>query len=131
MGSKGPDSGDPGRQSKKIGFYLRHSQLGLQLFLSIGLATGLGLWLDSRYDTGALFTLLGALFGFSAGFYSVYVDLFPPARGSRGAAGGEGGAGSTRGRRGGGDPADDGDPKGDDERVDDENGPEDDAPRAS
>ena len=71
-------SEDPGKQSKIIGKYLRYSYLGTQLFVSVGLLTYGGLCLDREVGTVPLFTLIGLVLGFSAGFYSVYKTLFPP-----------------------------------------------------
>lgn len=70
-------SGDPDKQSKIIGKYLRYSYLGTQLFVSIGLLTYAGFWLDGKAGTLPLFTLIGSALGFAAGFYSIYMDLFP------------------------------------------------------
>ena len=78
-------SEDPNKQSKIIGKYLRYSYLGTQLFVSVGLLTGAGLWLDRKAGTIALFTLIGLALGFGAGFYSIYVALFPPSVGRRAA----------------------------------------------
>ncbi len=78
-------SGDPDKQSKIIGKYLRYSYLGTQLFVSVGLLTYAGLWLDRKAGTIPLFTLIGLALGFGAGFYSVYVALFPTSAGRRAA----------------------------------------------
>ena len=80
-------SGDPDKQSKIIGKYLRYSYLGTQLFVSVGLLTYAGLWLDRKAGTIPLFTLIGLALGFGAGFYSVYVALFPSSVGRRAAGG--------------------------------------------
>ena len=88
-------SEDPDKQSKIVGKYLRYSYLGMQLFVSVGLCTYGGLWLDRKVDVLPLFTLLGLALGFSAGFYSVYKDLFPSR--SRPQASSGGGEGDQRG----------------------------------
>ena len=70
-------SEDRKKQSKKVGSYLRHLHLGTQFFVSVGLFTFLGYWLDTEIDTVPLFTLLGLAIGFTAGFYALYTELFP------------------------------------------------------
>ncbi len=79
-------SGDPDKQSKITWKYLRYSYLGTQLFVSVGLLTYAGLWLDRKAGTIPLFTLIGLALGFGAGFYSVYKTykaLFPSNEGKR------------------------------------------------
>lgn len=53
----------------------RYSHLGLQLAVSIVLFLWVGWWLDGRVGTVPLFTVLGALTGAAAGFYSLYYHL--------------------------------------------------------
>ena len=77
-------SEDRDKQSKIIGKYLRYLSLGTQLFVSIGLLTYAGFWLDGKAGTLPLFTLIGSALGFAAGFYSIYVDLFPSSARRRG-----------------------------------------------
>ena len=49
----------------------RYAHLGFQLALSTGLFLLVGWWLDSRIGTVPLLTIVGALGGAAAGFYSV------------------------------------------------------------
>ena len=56
--------------------YLRYSHLGTQFLLAIGLPIALGIWLDRKWGTKALFTLLGLVLGFTAGIYSLYGALY-------------------------------------------------------
>lgn len=56
--------------------YLKYSQVGIQFFVAIGLCTFAGIWLDGKLGTVVLFTLLGLFFGFGAGFYGLYLDLY-------------------------------------------------------
>lgn len=81
-------SGDPDNKSKTVGKYLRHLNLGFQLFVAIGVFTFAGLWLDGKAGTTPLFTILGAAIGFAAGFRSLYIELFPSRGGRRGGPGG-------------------------------------------
>lgn len=62
----------------------RYAHLGLQLALSTGLFLMLGWWLDGRVGTTPLLTILGAMSGAAAGFYSMYHQLVVRPR-SRGA----------------------------------------------
>lgn len=100
-------SEDPGKKSKTVGKYLRYLNLGFQLFVSIGVFTFLGLWLDRKVGTTPLFTVLGLALGFAVGFYSLYRELFPWPDRRRGASGGrrsrshEGVEGPEDGLRGG------------------------------
>ena len=56
--------------------YLRHSHIGLQFILPVGLFTWGGIWLGRKYDLEVLFTLLGLAFGFAVGFWSLYKELY-------------------------------------------------------
>ena len=60
--------------------YLRYSHVGIQFFLSVGVPTGLGVWLDQRLGTGVLLTILGLVLGFTGGVYALYHEVFPAAR---------------------------------------------------
>ena len=53
----------------------RYSGLGLQLAGSLVLFMLGGSWLDKRLGTSPVLTLIGALVGASAGFYSLYRNL--------------------------------------------------------
>jgi hypothetical protein len=89
-------SGDPRKDSKRpeddeaqssaLAAYFRYSTVGLQFFLSVGLFTGGGIWLDRRLGTVVLFTLAGLALGFSGGLYSLYREFYsrpgPPEKSS-------------------------------------------------
>jgi ATP synthase protein I len=53
----------------------RYSGYGLQLAASVGLFMAGGWWLDGKLGTKPLLTILGALLGGGAGFYSLYQHL--------------------------------------------------------
>jgi F0F1-type ATP synthase assembly protein I len=53
----------------------RYSGLGLQLAGSLVLFLLLGQWADKKLGTTPILTLIGALVGASAGFYSLYRNL--------------------------------------------------------
>ena len=53
----------------------RYSGLGLQLAASVALFLAGGWWLDGKLGTTPLLTILGALTGAAAGFYSLYRHL--------------------------------------------------------
>ena len=53
----------------------RYSGLGLQLAGSLLLFMLGGSWLDKRLGTSPVLTLIGALVGATAGFYSLYRNL--------------------------------------------------------
>ena len=61
-----PDSWDPRADAA------RAAGRGLTLALATGLFLGAGWWLDGRLGTVPLFTVLGAVVGAAAGFYSLY-----------------------------------------------------------
>ena len=86
-----PDKKD---QESSLVRYFKYSHLGLQFLLAVGLPTALGIWLDRRWGTKALFTVLGLALGFTAGIYSIYGALF----GRRGGRGGGGPEGPSDGR---------------------------------
>jgi F0F1-type ATP synthase assembly protein I len=69
----------------------RHAQFGFQLAIATGLFLAAGWWLDGKAGTAPLFTILGALFGASAGFYSMIRSLkSKPGGSSNGPPEGEG-----------------------------------------
>ena len=53
----------------------RYSGLGLQLAASVVVFMLGGRWLDGKLGTGQWLTLVGALVGGAAGFYSLYRQL--------------------------------------------------------
>ncbi len=53
----------------------RYSGHGLTLALSVGLFLLLGWWLDGRLGTTPLLTIVGAMVGAAAGFYSMLQHL--------------------------------------------------------
>lgn len=53
----------------------QYSGLGISLVITILLFLWLGMWLDGKFDTGVLFTLLLTFIGFAAGFYSFYLNI--------------------------------------------------------
>jgi hypothetical protein len=73
--------------------YLRYSHVGLQFFLSVGIFTGGGVWLDRRLGTLVLFTLIGLALGFAGGFFALYRELYPQPRDGDGKRGGDRGSG--------------------------------------
>jgi len=68
--------GTPGKDDGEVAKYLKYSHVGLQFLLSVGIPTGLGIWLDRVLGTVVLFTLLGLGLGFTAGIYSLYGELY-------------------------------------------------------
>jgi hypothetical protein len=53
----------------------RYSGLGLQLAASVVVFMLAGRWLDGKLGTGGWLTLVGAMVGGAAGFYSLYRHL--------------------------------------------------------
>lgn len=53
----------------------RHAHLGVQLAISTGLFLAAGWWIDGKAGTAPLLTILGALIGAAAGFYSMIQSL--------------------------------------------------------
>jgi F0F1-type ATP synthase assembly protein I len=54
---------DKGRQYREM---LRLSTVGITVSLAVMLGAGGGLWLDNRYETSPLFTLIGFVIGVAA-----------------------------------------------------------------
>src|SRR5204863_3826793 len=69
-GGREPDGPDPVMVSMA-----RYSGYGLQLAGSVGLFMAGGWWVDGKLGTTPLLTILGALGGGTAGFYSLYSHL--------------------------------------------------------
>ena len=84
-------SKDQEPEIRALGRYLRYSHLGIQLCVSVGLPTGIGIWADRRLGTGVLLTLVGLALGFTAGLYSLYREVYPSRDPSGGPAGRQGG----------------------------------------
>ena len=53
----------------------RYSGYGLQLAASVGLFMAVGWWVDGKLGTAPLLTIIGAVGGGAAGFYSLYLHL--------------------------------------------------------
>ena len=68
------DEQKPGRES--YAKYLRHSHIGLQFILPVGLFTWGGIWLGRKLELEVLFILLGLALGFAVGFWSLYKELY-------------------------------------------------------
>lgn len=60
-----------------LGKYLKYSYVGFEFFLAVALGTGAGIWLDGRFGTGVIFTLVGLAIGFGGGFIALYREVFP------------------------------------------------------
>ena len=63
-------------QKSALAKYLRYSHLGMLFFAAVGLFTWGGIWLDGKFETGVLFTLLGLALGFAGGLRALYKELF-------------------------------------------------------
>ncbi|HMQ67407.1 MAG TPA: AtpZ/AtpI family protein [Ignavibacteria bacterium] len=55
--------------------FAQYSGLGISLVVTILLFLWVGMWLDGKFDTGVLFTLILSFTGFAAGFYSFYLNI--------------------------------------------------------
>ncbi|HMS66295.1 MAG TPA: AtpZ/AtpI family protein [Ignavibacteria bacterium] len=53
----------------------QYSGLGITLVVVILLFLWFGMWLDGKFETGFLFTLILTFIGFAAGFYSFYLNI--------------------------------------------------------
>jgi ATP synthase protein I len=60
-------------QFRDIGPYLN---LGFQFAIAVCLGVALGYWLDMRFNTMLLFTILGLLLGGALGFTSLYRSVY-------------------------------------------------------
>ncbi len=69
-------AGDEERERSTLAKYLKYSYVGFQFFLSVGLFTAGGIWLDRRLGTVVLFTLAGLALGFAGGIYELYREFF-------------------------------------------------------
>ena len=58
--------------------YLRYAGVGIQYALTILLLTLLGIWLDDRFGTGTLFTLVLLLLGFVGATWSLVKQVLKP-----------------------------------------------------
>jgi len=62
--------------------YVRYSSAGIELVLFVLLFFGGGHWIDRRFGTAPVFSLIGGLVGIVAGFYSVFRTLTSDDKGS-------------------------------------------------
>lgn len=53
----------------------QYSGLGITLVVIILVFLWVGRWLDGKFQTGVLFTLILTFVGFAAGFYSFYLNV--------------------------------------------------------
>ena len=53
----------------------QYSGLGLTLAVTVIVFFFIGKWIDGAAGTGVIFTLIMTLIGFSAGFYSFYLNV--------------------------------------------------------
>jgi F0F1-type ATP synthase assembly protein I len=53
------------------------------LVAAVGIFTGLGVWLDKKFDTSPWLTLLGALIGMTGGFISFFKTVLGTTRNRR------------------------------------------------
>jgi F0F1-type ATP synthase assembly protein I len=58
--------------------YLRFAGVGVQFALTILLLTLVGIWLDGRFGTGALFTVVFLLLGFAGATWSLIQQVLGP-----------------------------------------------------
>lgn len=58
--------------------YLRSAGVGVQFALTILLLTLAGIWLDGRFDTGVLFTVVLLLLGFVGATWSLVRQVLGP-----------------------------------------------------
>lgn len=65
----------PGEPEAPLVTIARFSGHGLTIALATGLFLFVGWWLDSRFGTTPLLTIVGALVGAAAGFYSMLQHL--------------------------------------------------------
>ncbi len=69
----------PGEDRKRVERkYLRFAGVGIQFTLTILLLTLLGIWLDGRFGTGALFTVVFLLLGFVGATWSLVQQVLEP-----------------------------------------------------
>ena len=54
---------------------LQYSGLGIQLVAVILIFLWIGIWLDGKFETKFVFTLILTMLGFAAGFYSFYLNI--------------------------------------------------------
>ncbi len=60
--------------------YLRFAGVGVQFALTILLLTLAGIWLDDRFDTGVLFTVVLLLLGFVGATFSLVKQVLGPGK---------------------------------------------------
>lgn len=54
---------------------IQYSGLGISLMVTILVFFFIGKWIDSKLETGVLFTLILTFIGFGGGFYSFYLSI--------------------------------------------------------
>jgi len=82
MKDDGQKQGQPDGVLTEMG---RYAHFGFQLAFSTGLFLLVGWWLDGKWGTTPLLTVIGALMGAGAGFYSmIHHLLIKPGRTGKG-----------------------------------------------
>lgn len=69
----------PGDERRKVEKkYLRFAGVGIQFAMTILLLTLAGIWLDKRFETGAIFTIVLLLLGFAGATWSLVRAVLAP-----------------------------------------------------
>ena len=69
-----PESDEPGKNSKRetLAAFFTYGSLGLEMGLSVAIGLAIGYFLDRRFNTSPILTLVFLLFGIVAGMRRLY-----------------------------------------------------------
>ncbi len=56
--------------------WIKYSNLGFQIMVTLLLFGGIGYYLDSQYNYEPIFTIIGLLLGCVIGLYGLWVSIF-------------------------------------------------------
>lgn len=62
-------------KDKDIANVVRYSSLGIEFGSTVVLASFLGMYLDKKFNTLPLLTIIGIFFGFAFGVYRLYIII--------------------------------------------------------
>lgn len=76
--SNKPNPNEKSDALRSANAYLRYSGLAIQMGVLIGLGAWLGLWLDGKWQTGKLFTVICSLSALALSMYQLIREVMPP-----------------------------------------------------
>jgi len=65
----------PSSNINQASAYMRFSGLAIQMGLTIGLGTWLGVWIDGKWETKPIFSVIFSLSSIALAFYALFKEI--------------------------------------------------------